>query len=124
MLVIVGTILSIMCLRRLGRSFSIMASARELVTRGPYGIVRHPLYCAELVTVIGVVIAHGSILALAAGGIWLGLQYQRARFEEVVLREAFPAYDDYARRVPMMIPNLAQLLQATPAKHDSFKQTT
>lgn len=111
LLVIAGTILSILCLRRLGRSFSIMASARELVTAGPYSIVRHPLYCAELVTVVGVVFAHGSELAILVGGLWLALQYQRARFEEQVLRTAFPEYEDYARRVPMMVPNLPDLLQ-------------
>lgn len=124
LLVITGTILSIMCLRRLGRSFSIMASARELVTRGPYSIVRHPLYGAELISVIGVIMAHGSGLAIAVGGLWLALQYQRARFEEHVLRQAFPAYQQYAERVPMMVPNLPQLIQralrrqtvATPSK--------
>jgi protein-S-isoprenylcysteine O-methyltransferase Ste14 len=124
MMIIVGTILSIMCLRRLGRSFSIMASARELVTTGPYSIVRHPLYCAELITIIGVVMAHGSFLAVVVGAIWLLLQYQRARFEEGVLREAFPAYEDYARQVPMMVPNLAQLVQQVFSKKDAAKQTS
>jgi protein-S-isoprenylcysteine O-methyltransferase Ste14 len=110
-LVIVGTVLSIICLRRLGRSFSIMATARELVTSGPYDIVRHPLYAAELITIVGVVIAHGTVSSLLVGSVWLLLQYQRARFEEQTLRAAFPAYEDYARRVPMMVPSISRLLQ-------------
>lgn len=110
-LIILGTVLSIICLRRLGRSFSIMATARELVTKGPYDIVRHPLYAAELITIVGVVLAHGTVSSMLVGAVWLLLQYQRARYEESVLRQAFPAYEDYARRVPMMVPNLARLFQ-------------
>jgi protein-S-isoprenylcysteine O-methyltransferase Ste14 len=112
-LVIVGTVLSIICLRRLGRSFSIMATARELVTSGPYDIVRHPLYAAELITIVGVVMAHGTLSSVLVGAVWLLLQYQRARYEESALRTAFPAYEDYARRVPMMVPSLARLFQAS-----------
>jgi protein-S-isoprenylcysteine O-methyltransferase Ste14 len=104
--VIVGTVLSILALRRLGRSFSIMASARELVTDGPYQIIRHPLYGAELITIFGVVLGHGSIYAYVVGAVWLGLQVQRARYEEAVLRDSFPEYEAYAARVPMLFPNL------------------
>lgn len=103
-LVIVGTILSAYCMRQLGRSFSIMASARELVTEGPYGIVRHPLYGAEVVTIIGVIIGHWSLAAIMFGIVWLGLQIRRAHNEERVLRASFPQYADYARRVPMLLP--------------------
>lgn len=103
-LIIVGTILSLYCIRQLGRSFSIMATARELVTEGPYKIIRHPLYGAELVTILGVCIGHWSPAAAALGLVWLGLQIRRAQNEERVLRECFPEYGDYARRVPMLLP--------------------
>jgi protein-S-isoprenylcysteine O-methyltransferase Ste14 len=105
-LVIVGTFMSIYCLRQLGRSFSIMATARELVTEGPYKFVRHPLYAAELITIVGVVLGHGSPLAFAVGAIWLLLQIRRAMYEESILRQSFPEYESYARRVPMMVPGL------------------
>ena len=39
---IAGTALSIFTLAHLGRSFSLMAEARRLVTTGPYRVVRHP----------------------------------------------------------------------------------
>ena len=104
LLIIVGTILSLYCIRQLGRSFSIMATARELVTEGPYKIIRHPLYGAEVVTILGVCIGHWSPAAAALGLVWLALQIRRAQNEERVLRESFPEYGDYARRVPMLLP--------------------
>ena len=103
-LIILGTILSLYCIRQLGRSFSIMASARELVTAGPYTIIRHPLYGAELVTIVGVVIGHWSPGSVVLGLVWVGLQIRRAKNEERVLRESFPEYGAYARRVPMLVP--------------------
>jgi len=103
-LVVVGTLLSIYCLCWLRRSFSIMATARRLVTNGPYSIVRHPLYVAEALTVIGVVISNWSMAALAVGIAQFALQFRRMQNEERVLRSTFPEYDDYASRVPMFIP--------------------
>lgn len=103
-LIIVGTMLSAYCIRQLGRSFSIMATARELVTQGPYKIIRHPLYGAEVVTIIGMTIAHWTPAAAALALVWLALQIRRAQHEERVLRETFPEYSDYARRVPMLLP--------------------
>ncbi len=106
-LIILGTGLSIYSIRWLGRSFSIMASARDLVTEGPYRLVRHPLYGAELITMVGVVIGAWSSAATIMGLFWLLLQIQRARNEEAVLRATFPEYEDYARRVPMLLPGFA-----------------
>ena len=103
-LIIVGTILSVYCIRQLGRSFSIMATARELVTQGPYKIIRHPLYGAEVVTITGMAIGHWTPAAAALALVWLALQIRRAQHEERVLRESFPEYGDYARRVPMLLP--------------------
>ncbi|GGE19726.1 protein-S-isoprenylcysteine methyltransferase [Polymorphobacter glacialis] len=106
-LIAIGTALSIHCLRYLGRSFSVMATARELVTGGPYARVRHPLYVAEAITTIGIVILHWSIGAVALGLIQALLQFRRMQNEEAVLRAAFPEYASYAARVPMIIPRLA-----------------
>ena len=105
-MIILGTALSIWCLHQLGRSFSIMATARELKTHGSYGVVRHPLYGAEVLMILGVVLAHGTWTACGVGALWLVLQIRRAQYEESVLRLTFPEYADYARRVPMLIPGL------------------
>lgn len=105
-LTLAGTLLSAWCLYHLGRSFSMVATARELKTTGSYSVVRHPLYAAETVMILGVILSHGSALAFGVGLVWLLLQIRRAQFEESVLRKTFPEYEDYARRVPMLIPGL------------------
>ncbi|ESY98845.1 isoprenylcysteine carboxylmethyltransferase family protein [Mesorhizobium sp. LNHC209A00] len=103
-LVLVGTASSIFCLYWLGRSFSLMATARRLVTTGPYSVVRHPLYICEGVFVLGMILSHFSMLMVALGAVQFFLQYRRAKNEESILQKTFPEYDDYARRVPMILP--------------------
>jgi protein-S-isoprenylcysteine O-methyltransferase Ste14 len=105
-IIIAGTLMSAWCLSHLGRSFSMVATARELKTTGSYSIVRHPLYAAETVMILGVILSHGSALAFGVGAVWLLLQVRRAQYEEAILRQTFPEYEDYARRVPMLIPGL------------------
>lgn len=103
-LIAIGTGLSIYCIFWLGRSFSIMATARALVTSGPYAVVRHPLYAAEAISVVGFLIAHWSVAALVLGAAQFAFQFRRMFNEEHVLRCEFPEYADYASRVPMFIP--------------------
>jgi|GEM_PF-291826 len=105
-MIIVGSAMSIYCLRQLGRSFSIMATSRALKTEGSYSVVRHPLYAAEVLMIAGVVLGHGTALAFGLGAFWLILQVRRAQYEEAVLRQTFPEYEDYAASVPMLIPGL------------------
>ncbi len=104
-LIVAGTLSSIFCLYWLGRSFSVMATARRLVVRGPYAFVRHPLYLAEAVTTTGIILSNWSAAALAIGGAWWILQYRRSVNEEAILRATFPEYDDYTRLVPRFVPH-------------------
>ena len=99
-----GAILSTYVLFWLGRSFSIMAQARKLVTRGPYAIVRHPLYCSEELMALGVMLLVLSPLAVLLVGIQWAFQLRRMFNEEKVLRAEFSEYEHYAARVPMVIP--------------------
>ena len=103
---LVGLVASIYALWWLGQSYAVMAAARELVTGGPYRFVRHPLYAAELIMILGLClwnVSISSVLLLVAITL---LQLRRAHHEEQVLREAFPEYKDYARRVPRIVPRL------------------
>jgi Isoprenylcysteine carboxyl methyltransferase (ICMT) family len=53
-LTLIGSAVSVFVLAQLGRSFSVMAEARRLVTRGVYRFVRHPLYLAEELATVGI----------------------------------------------------------------------
>lgn len=106
---IFGFALCIWCLWWLGRSFSILAQARRLVTAGPYQIVRHPLYGCEGIVLLGIILRNPTWLTAAVGTIVLAFQYRRAVNEERVLRVAFPEYQDYVRRIPMFFPRLLSI---------------
>jgi protein-S-isoprenylcysteine O-methyltransferase Ste14 len=103
-LTIGGVSLSVYVLSWLGRSFSILPEARSLITRGPYAIVRHPLYAAEAITLLGIAIQYrqpiGALLAIAvAAG-----QIARMGYEESVLSRTFPDYAAYRARTFRVIP--------------------
>jgi protein-S-isoprenylcysteine O-methyltransferase Ste14 len=77
----------------------------ELITSGPYGGVRHPIYTGILAALIGTALAVGEWravlgVALAAGAFW-----RKLNLEEAVMRRQFgAAYVRYADRVPALIP--------------------
>jgi protein-S-isoprenylcysteine O-methyltransferase Ste14 len=85
-------------------SISVFPEARQLITRGPYGLVRHPLYAAYFVTYILVLIPHFSAVALALTIVGISAEVLRSRYEERVLRTAFPEYGAYAKRVRAFVP--------------------
>jgi protein-S-isoprenylcysteine O-methyltransferase Ste14 len=55
-----GTLLSMLAL---GRSFAVLPGARRLVARGPYRLVRHPMYASELLMFAGLVLHLHALLA-------------------------------------------------------------
>jgi protein-S-isoprenylcysteine O-methyltransferase Ste14 len=88
----------------LRRSFSVFAEARKLITHGPYGIVRHPLYAAYFVTYTCAVLPKLGPVALVLLLIGVSAEVKRSRNEEKILRSVFPDYESYARRVPAFFP--------------------
>lgn len=105
-LMIVGLLSSVYSLAWLGRSFAVMATARKLVTGGPYSIVRNPLYACEMVTILGVVITNFSLVAVLFGLATVALLCLRIIYEERILAATFPEYAEYARRVPRIFPRI------------------
>ena len=55
-LIFAGVGFSVHALAHLGRAFSLMAEARQLVSDGPYAHVRHPLYLGEAVAMLGLLL--------------------------------------------------------------------
>jgi len=86
---VTGTLLVFMARFQLGRSFSIRARARKLVTHGLYSRIRNPIY------VFGTVAITGLCLILQKPGPWLlvvfvvAMQTVRARKEARVLEATF-----------------------------------
>jgi protein-S-isoprenylcysteine O-methyltransferase Ste14 len=103
--VIVGTVFTIWSLATLGRCFGLFPEARGLVTRGPYRLVRHPVYLGELISAVGLLLAKPHPLVVVTFGVFVALQYWRTVYEERALSAAFPEdYPAYARRVPRLLP--------------------
>lgn len=103
-LILVGISLSFVVLRWLGKSFSILAEARRLVTEGPYRIVRHPLYLCEGIALLGILLQVLSPTALLVAIAAVIIQWRRMVNEEAILKKAFPEYRAYAANTPFLIP--------------------
>jgi len=78
----------------------------RVVDTGPYAIVRHPIYSGILLAIYATAALKGTAAGLAGAAIiTLGL-WMKARLEESWLRHALgdEVYDNYRRRVPMLLP--------------------
>jgi protein-S-isoprenylcysteine O-methyltransferase Ste14 len=103
-LILGGLLFSITSVGFLGRCFGVLPDARGLVTRGPYRLVRHPLYLGEIVAILGMTVASSNpALAAAALVVLATTQAVRARYEEATLGAAFPGYAEYAARTRFRI---------------------
>jgi protein-S-isoprenylcysteine O-methyltransferase Ste14 len=80
---------------------------QQVVTSGPYRIVRHPMYAAALLYFLGLPLLLGSWWGLLAVPFFTVAFGARAVGEERMLRQELPGYDDYARRVRFrLVPGL------------------
>jgi protein-S-isoprenylcysteine O-methyltransferase Ste14 len=93
-----GLLLAIASLVALGRSFGFVAADRGVKTRGPYALVRHPLYASYLLIQSGYVLQSPSVRNVAVLAFASACNIGRAVAEERVLAGA-PAYRAYRRRV-------------------------
>ena len=85
---------------------------QELTMTGPYAYVRNPLYLGSIIIAIGFAVAARDIwVAIAILAMFALVYVPVIRDEETFLRKQFPAYDDYARRVPSLLPRTLLLRQ-------------
>ncbi|HEX3651449.1 MAG TPA: isoprenylcysteine carboxylmethyltransferase family protein [Rhizomicrobium sp.] len=105
-LILGGTVFACYSILWLGRSFSLVAEARELVTDGPYSRLRHPLYVGEEVAIFGMVIQFISPLAILIVAVQIGCQLYRMHCEEKVLADTFPDYQTYKARTARLLPGV------------------
>lgn len=107
---IVGALFAAISLLYLGRSFSIAVQARELKVRGPYRIVRHPMYIGHILMVTAITVLNATFAALAIYLVVVGLTLYRARLEESLLVDTFPPYRDYMRHTGRLVPWIGRVL--------------
>jgi protein-S-isoprenylcysteine O-methyltransferase Ste14 len=103
-LAVVGTIFALYSALNLGRSISMMSEARRLVLRGPYALVRHPLYLGEGIVLVGLTLQFFSLSAVLILMLQCACQFIRMNNEEQVLLRTFPQYRNYMARTARLIP--------------------
>jgi protein-S-isoprenylcysteine O-methyltransferase Ste14 len=103
-----GLLFTVWARLHLGKNWSgtvTIKEGHELITTGPYALVRHPIYTGLLLAFLGSALALGEwrgvlAFALAAAALWLKL-----RVEERWMRQQFgDAYQTYAQRVAALVP--------------------
>jgi protein-S-isoprenylcysteine O-methyltransferase Ste14 len=106
LLTLSGSAFAVVVLTQLRESFSIMAEARRLVTAGIYRLVRHPLYLAEEIAAIGIVMQFFSPWTALILAVQIGFQLRRMRNEEVILSAIFPEYLAYCKKTARILPGI------------------
>ena len=66
---------------------------------GPYRFVRHPGYAGSIATLVGIVLALGSVWTLIPAAMALVITVIRTVLEDQTLQEELPGYRNYTKRV-------------------------
>jgi protein-S-isoprenylcysteine O-methyltransferase Ste14 len=106
-----GAMIALAARRQLGGNWSASVTIKqghELVSSGPYGLVRHPIYFGLIVAALGTAIAFGQMRDWIALPIWVAAFRIKQLKEEQMLVETFgDKYREYRRVVrSAMIPLL------------------
>jgi len=66
---------------------------------GPYRIMRHPGYAGNILPLLGIVLALGSVWTVIPAVVALVIAIVRTALEDQTLQEELPGYREYAQRV-------------------------
>ncbi len=91
----IGLVMLLTARIQLGRSFSVSAQAKKLVTTGVYSKIRNPIYVFSAMFLVGIVIVTGRWPLLLIIAVLVPVQIVRARKESQVLEAAFG--EEYTR---------------------------
>jgi protein-S-isoprenylcysteine O-methyltransferase Ste14 len=93
------------------------ADGKELVTDGPYAVVRHPQYTGLILGILGALVQWPTLLTLIMAPILVFTYYRLARREERELEKRFgDEYAAYRARTPMLLPRLPLGAGDTPGR--------
>ncbi len=103
-----GLLFSIWGRRHLGNNWSQAVTVKEgheLITSGPYALVRHPIYTGLLLGFLGSAVARGEWRGLLAVALVFAVLWLKLRLEERWMRAQFgEAYESYSRKVSALVP--------------------
>jgi protein-S-isoprenylcysteine O-methyltransferase Ste14 len=107
LLAVVGLMIAISARIMLGGNWSARVTLKEnheLIQRGPYRLVRHPIYSGLLLMILGTALMAGQVggfiaLVVCFCGFWIKL-----RQEEALLSQHLPGYSEYMRRTKALVP--------------------
>jgi protein-S-isoprenylcysteine O-methyltransferase Ste14 len=109
-LALLALILALWARLTLGRNWSGMVALKdehELVTAGPYRLIRHPIYAALILLVLASAIANRTPLAVIALALMILSCWTKLRAEEEMMSEAFPeTYPAYMAQTKRLVPGL------------------
>ena len=110
LLVILGLAIALWARVALGGNWSgtiAFKQDHELIQRGPYAWVRHPIYSGLLLMALGTAVESTRLSSFIFLGALFALLVTKARAEEQLMLRHFPdAYVDYRRRVKALIPGV------------------
>ena len=103
-----GAVLHVQARRTLGAAWSPRPDgAANLVERGAYRVVRHPLYLGLALLAVGTIAAHPSLPTITGGiGLLAGIAAKIQQEERALAATFGPRWESYSRKVPRLIPRL------------------
>ena len=103
-----GIFLGLLAIYNMGiGNFNITPTNRpgaRMVDSGIYGIIRHPMYFAQLIAVLPLVIDYFSIVRLSVFLLLFIALLLKMNYEEKHLIDNFTGYADYMKRTKRLIP--------------------
>jgi protein-S-isoprenylcysteine O-methyltransferase Ste14 len=104
----VGLAFAILARIYIGKNWSPLIQVKEgheLIQRGPYAVVRHPIYSGLMLATLGTAIAYGEFSGFI-GFVMVVLAWgYKSRLEEEAMEEQFgPQYEKYRSHVKALIP--------------------
>jgi len=105
---VAGLLFAVWAREHLGANWSRSVTIKqnhELITTGPYAVVRHPIYTGILVGFLGSVIALSQVRGLIAFALVFVALWVKLRMEEQWMRSQFgQTYVSYAQHTAALVP--------------------
>ena len=76
----------------------------QLITRGPYRLVRHPMYLSVILFLLGLSLHASQFWGWAGFIVASGAMLRKSLIEEALLLDRFPEYREYRTKTKRLLP--------------------